>query len=122
MAKKSSDIVMREYKALVPTQPSAIAVSEMQARLDNIILGGLNKMSDIIHSDEVIAMEIEGKNVLRIVETRDKVAAFNAVINAGKYLETRKRNEQEVPNELDFSDFGLIDGEESERHGLHPAS
>lgn len=123
MAKKKEDIVVAEFQSLKSVEPKSIAVAELQDKLDHIIFGGLTKMESIIHSDEVFFRDFgDGKKVLRIVETRDKVAAFNAVINAGKYMESRKRNEAEAPPQLDFSGFTLINGDESQRHGLHQAT
>ena len=87
--------------------------------MDDILMRGMDKMREIIEADAPEFYQVNGEGVYRIVGAKEKVSAFNAIVNMGKYLEERKLREAEGPDELDFTNFQLIDGQESQRHRLH---
>ena len=122
MAKKNEIKMQEEAGKLAKIQFRSVTVSELQSSLDNVMLEAVSKMREIIHNEEITVREINGKPVLQFTAPRDKVAAFNAIINAGKYLELRKTNEKEDHSfEWDLSGMELIHGEAHQNHGLYPA-
>lgn len=86
--KETTDIVRKESSILeVPyAVPSLLTLQRVG---DSAMMEGMNKMVTILQSDE------EG------VEVGDKIKAFNAIVNASKYLTYRSNNSSPGNDELE---------------------
>lgn len=93
--------IYEEHKALQQTREELDEVADigvLQHQIDNILTEGLHEMRKIVKTSE---------------EDGNRIKAFNAVTNAGRYLEQRKINERDSQKAL-VLDYEEVMTEEEE--------
>lgn len=86
--KETTDIVRKESSILEPLY-AVPSLMTLQRIGDSALLEGMNEMVNILHSSE------EG------IEVGDRIKAFNAIVNASKYLTYRSNNSSARDEELE---------------------
>lgn len=91
--KKSLEITQKNREWVAKTIPEHATLDRLILRTDIVILKGLGKLEEIIDT---------------ATDNKEVIMANNSLVMTGKFLETRRRNEQVEKTKLVFDDEDLI--------------